>query len=171
MDGVDVPLSMTRAELATLCEAELGGIRSLVRGCLEEAAMDAGSLAGAQAFGGGCRMPIVQDMVRDEVWYGGTRPEWWLGMYGHEKNAWYQSVCDCTGAVLKFELIEDRSFGVECFAPSIWNIVFTGRCVCKHAAAQALSHLPAGEVSMSLMHPHVVFCVLHHGCLDSSCFS
>ncbi|CAN0221215.1 unnamed protein product, partial [Ectocarpus sp. 13 AM-2016] len=67
VDGVDVPLSMTRAELATLCEAELGEIRSLVRGCLEEAAIDAGSLAGAQAFGGGCRMPIVQDVVRDEV--------------------------------------------------------------------------------------------------------
>lgn len=68
VDGVDVPLSMTRAELATLCEAELGGIKTLLRGCLEEAATDAGSLAGAQAFGGGCRMPIVQDVVRDEVW-------------------------------------------------------------------------------------------------------
>ncbi|CAN0171906.1 unnamed protein product, partial [Ectocarpus fasciculatus] len=67
VDGVDVPLSMTRAELATLCEAELGGIKSLVRGCLEEATTDAASLAGAQAFGGGCRMPIVQDVVRDEV--------------------------------------------------------------------------------------------------------
>ncbi|CAM9428836.1 unnamed protein product [Ectocarpus sp. 8 AP-2014] len=67
VDGVDVPLSMTRAELATLCEAELGEIRSLVRGCLEEAAIDAGSLAEAQAFGGGCRMPIVQDVVSDEV--------------------------------------------------------------------------------------------------------
>lgn len=96
---------MTRAELATLCEAELGEIRSLVRGCLEEAAIDAGSLAGAQAFGGGCRMPIVQDVVRDEVWYGNTRPERWLAMYGHEKNAWYQPVCECTGAVLRFESI------------------------------------------------------------------
>ncbi|CBJ25702.1 Heat shock protein 70 [Ectocarpus siliculosus] len=67
VDGVDVPLSMTRAELATLCEAELGEISSLVRGCLEEAAIDAGSLTGAQAIGGGCRMPIVQDVVKDEV--------------------------------------------------------------------------------------------------------
>ena len=68
VDGVDVPLSLTRAELATLCEEELGKIRGLVRGCLEEAGTEAvGALAGAQAFGGGCRMPIVQDAVRDEV--------------------------------------------------------------------------------------------------------
>ncbi len=64
---MDVPLSLTRAELATLCEEELGKIKSLVRGCLEDAATEAGALAGAQAFGGGCRMPIVQDAVRDEV--------------------------------------------------------------------------------------------------------
>eukprot|EP00903_Cladosiphon_okamuranus_P005639 g5605.t1 len=67
VDGVDVPLSLTRAELATLCEEELGKIKTLVRGCLEEAATDAGSLAGAQAFGGGCRMPIVQEAIREEV--------------------------------------------------------------------------------------------------------
>eukprot|EP00752_Nemacystus_decipiens_P016369 g14634.t2 len=67
VDGVDVPLSLTRAELATLCEAELGKIRTLVRGCLEDAATHPGSLAGAQAFGGGCRMPIVQDAIREEV--------------------------------------------------------------------------------------------------------
>lgn len=67
VDGVDVPLSMTRTELATLCEGELGEIKNLVRGCLEEAATDVGSLAGAQAFGGGCRMPIVQDAVGEEV--------------------------------------------------------------------------------------------------------
>lgn len=67
VDGVDVPLSLTRAELAALCEGELGKIGSLVRGCLEETATDAGSLAGAQALGGGCRMPIVQDAIREEV--------------------------------------------------------------------------------------------------------
>lgn len=70
VDGVDVPLSMTRAELATLSEGELGKIRSLVRGCLEDASTEAGSLAGAQVFGGGCRMPIVQDVVREEVKWG-----------------------------------------------------------------------------------------------------
>ncbi|CAM9476852.1 unnamed protein product [Pylaiella littoralis] len=67
VDGVDVPLSMTRPELATLCEAELGKIKSLVRVCIEEASTDVGSLAGAQAFGGGCRMPIVQDAIGEEV--------------------------------------------------------------------------------------------------------
>lgn len=67
VDGVDVPLSLTRSELATLCEGELGKIKTLVRGCLEEAATDAGYLAGAQAFGGGCRMPIVQEAIREEV--------------------------------------------------------------------------------------------------------
>lgn len=64
---MDVPLSMTRAELASLCEGELGRIRNLVRGCLEEAGTDAASLAGAQAVGGGCRMPIVQDAILEEV--------------------------------------------------------------------------------------------------------
>lgn len=62
-----MPLSLTRAELASLCEGELDKIKTLVRGCLEEAGTDAGSLAGAQAFGGGCRMPIVQDAIREEV--------------------------------------------------------------------------------------------------------
>lgn len=62
-----MPLSLTRAELAALCEGELAKIRSLVQGCLEEASTEAGSLAGAQAFGGGCRMPIVQDAIREEV--------------------------------------------------------------------------------------------------------
>lgn len=58
---------MTRTELTTLCEPELAKIKSLVRVCLEEASTDAGSLAGAQAFGGGCRMQIVQDAVVEEV--------------------------------------------------------------------------------------------------------
>lgn len=67
VDGVDVPLSLTRAELAALCERELDKIRALVRRSLEQAATDAASLAGAQAFGGGCRMPIVQEAIREEV--------------------------------------------------------------------------------------------------------
>lgn len=67
LDGVDVPLSMSRTELATLCEGELGRVRTMVRACLEEAGVEAGSLAGAQALGGGCRMPAVQDAVGVEV--------------------------------------------------------------------------------------------------------
>lgn len=67
LDGVDVPLSMARTELSTLCEEELGRVRSMVRACLEEAGVEAGELAGAQALGGGCRMPVVQDAVGMEV--------------------------------------------------------------------------------------------------------
>lgn len=58
---------MSRTELATLCEGELGRVRTMVRACLEEAGVEAGSLAGAQALGGGCRMPAVQDAVGVEV--------------------------------------------------------------------------------------------------------
>ncbi|CAM9371412.1 unnamed protein product [Laminaria digitata] len=67
LDGVDVPLSMTRTELSTLCEEEVGRVRSMVRACLEEAGVEAGSLAGVQALGGGCRMPAVQEAVGVEV--------------------------------------------------------------------------------------------------------
>lgn len=84
---MDVPLSLTRAELATICEGELGKIRSLVNGCLEEAATDAGSLAGAQAFGGGCRMPIVQDAIQDEVTFDGKLAEGGQAVNGCEGAA------------------------------------------------------------------------------------
>lgn len=67
LDGVDVPLSMTRAELSTLCEGELGRVGGMVRACLEKGGVEAGSLAGVQALGGGCRMPAVQDAVVAEV--------------------------------------------------------------------------------------------------------
>lgn len=65
---MDVPLSMTRDELSSLCAEEVSHFKGMVRSCLEEAdATEAGSLAGAQASGGGCRMPLVQGAVREEV--------------------------------------------------------------------------------------------------------
>lgn len=67
VDGVDVPLSMTRLELAALCEGEIEKLKAMVRGCLQDAGIEAGSLAGAQAMGGGCRMPVVQSAVTAEV--------------------------------------------------------------------------------------------------------
>lgn len=91
VDGVDVPLSMTRPELATLCEAELGKIKSLVRVCIEEASTDVGSLAGAQAFGGGCRMPIVQDAIREEV------TTWTTALAALPGVSWTGKGCEGTG--------------------------------------------------------------------------
>lgn len=67
VDGVDVPLSMTRAELASLCKDEAEKMKSMVRSCLEGAGITAASLNGAQAVGGGCRMPLVQAAVAEEV--------------------------------------------------------------------------------------------------------
>lgn len=73
---MDVPLSMTRAQLSALCEDELTKVKDIVRACLEESGTEAGKLAAAQALGGGCRMPTVQAAigaeVRGGVWYRGA---------------------------------------------------------------------------------------------------
>lgn len=68
VDGTDVPLSMTRAELASFCEEEVNKLKNMVRGCLEAAdAAESGSISGVQAAGGGCRMPLVQAAIRAET--------------------------------------------------------------------------------------------------------
>lgn len=66
---------MTRAELSTLCEAELGKLKAMVRGCLDDAGAAAKGLLAVQTLGGGCRMPAVQDAigleVRGKLWFRG----------------------------------------------------------------------------------------------------
>lgn len=67
-----MPLSMTRAELSALCEEETGKLKTMVRDCIADAGIEAGSLADAQATGGGCRMPVVMEAIGAEVSVSGS---------------------------------------------------------------------------------------------------
>ncbi|CAN0467881.1 unnamed protein product, partial [Discosporangium mesarthrocarpum] len=65
VDGQDVPLSATRAELAALCKAPLDRFRAALGECLKESGLDTPSIKVAELLGGGSRMPLIQDLVME----------------------------------------------------------------------------------------------------------